>query len=570
MKLFKRNFFTSVIHYLKGIIIFHNNSALLLITLQILFVLFICDISYGQIGDYNLNSTATRTFYVSNYGNDQNSGLSEDKAWNSLKKVSAYIFKKGDVIQFRGGDLFKGNLLFNNESGTDTEPIRITSYGLGRAVLRAEKEIGLAILHNGGFIIENIEIAGLYDPDKDYSKKYSKPYAGIQVFTYAKRKSNKIIIRDCIIRNFKNNGISLGGDKVPQYGYTNIKIENNTIYDCGDIGIMLWGLVYQDILVSGNKIFDIKGVNPHLHGFSGNGISLSHIYNAKVERNLIYNNGKYAFYSGGGIVTGESRNINVSYNEIYGIKSNNTVDGDAIDFDNGSDSCIAEYNYTHQNDGASVLISGESNGTGSDNNIVRFNISKNDGLRNNLAAIKIYSTAGAKNNRIYNNTIISTGIGKNTPVCFKIQGPTTNTTVENNIFYTVNFAMMINIDESRQNNLILRSNSYFANNTMFVVIMGKKSYKSFDEFVNATGQEKSGNDISGIFGDPKLRNPLTKRDTVNNAYKIDTLTAYKLNSFSPLINAGVKVQLNFSPAETDFYGNPLSLETPPEIGASEF
>jgi len=569
MKLFKRNFFTSVIHYLKGIIIFHNNSALLLITLQILFVLFICDISYGQIGDYNLNSTATRTFYVSNYGNDQNSGLSEDKAWNSLKKVSAYIFKKGDVIQFRGGDLFKGNLLFNNESGTDTEPIRITSYGLGRAVLRAEKESGLAILHNGGFVIENIEIAGLYDPDKDYSKNYPKPYAGIQVFTYAKKKSYMILIRDCIIRNFKNNGISLGGDKDPQYGYTNIKIENNTIYDCGDIGIMLWGLKYQDILVSGNKIFDIKGVNPHLHGFSGNGISLSHIYNAKVERNLIYNNGKYGKRSGGGIVTGESRNIHVRYNEIYGTKSND-VDGDAIDFDNGSDSCIAEYNYTHNNDGVGYLISGDNDGNGSNYNIIRYNISKNDGLKNNHSAIKIYSTAGADNNRIYNNTVIVTAIGKNSPTCFDIQGSTSNTIVENNIFITVNSAKLINIDISNQINLVFRSNSYFTYKGLFVIIWGRKSYKSFDEFVNATGQEKSGNDISGIFGDPKLRNPLTTRDTVNNAFKIDTLTAYKLNSFSPLINAGVKVQLNFSPAETDFYGNPLSLETPPEIGASEF
>ncbi|MBK9332330.1 MAG: right-handed parallel beta-helix repeat-containing protein [Ignavibacteria bacterium] len=547
--------------------IFINISGVLFKITFIVIFLLKYNFSHGQISDFNLNNSP-RTFYVSNTGNDLNSGLSEDKAWRTLNRVSIYKFQKGDVIQFRGGDLFKGNLIFNNESGTDELPIRITSYGLGRAVLRSEEGSCLSILHNGGFIIENLEITGLYDPDRDFAKKYKTPYAGFQVFTYAKLKSNKILIRDCIIRNFKNSGISLGGEANPQYGYTSIKIENNTIYDCGDIGVSLWGLVYQDILVTGNKIYNIKGVNPHLHGFSGNGISLSHIYNARVERNLIFNNGKYGKRSGGGIVTGESRNIHVRYNEIYGTKSND-VDGDAIDFDNGSDSCIAEYNYTHNNDGAGILISGDNNGSGSDNNIVRYNISKNDGLKNNHSAIKIYSTIGADHNRIYNNTIIVTAIGKNSPTCFDIQGSTTNTFVENNIFITVNSAKFINIDVSKQVNLIFRSNSYFNHNGLFVIIWGRKAYRSFNEFTAATGQEIFNSIKRGIYGDPKLRNPFTLRDTVNNAFKIDTLSAYKLFPFSPLINSGITVQKNFLPAVTDFYGKKLTPENPPDIGAYE-
>ncbi|HAY32514.1 MAG TPA: right-handed parallel beta-helix repeat-containing protein [Ignavibacteria bacterium] len=472
------------------------------------------------------------------------------------------------MIQFRGGDLFKGNLLFNNESGTDELPIRLSSYGLGKAVIRSDKGSSLSILHNGGFIVENIEFTGLYDPDKHFAKKYGTEYTGLHIFTYAKRKSGKIVIRNCIIRNFKDNGISIGGESISKYGYKNVTVEENTIYNCGDIGIKVWGLIYQDIFINGNKIFDIKGVNPHPHGFSGNGISLSHIYNAKIERNLIFNNGKYGKRSGGGIVTGESRNIHVRYNEVYGIKAND-VDGDAIDFDNGSDSCIAEYNYTHNNDGAGFLISGENNGSGSDNNIIRYNISKNDGLKNNFGAVKIYSIVGADNNKIYNNTVISTSIGKNFPSCLKIQGPTTNTFVENNIFVTVNSAMLISIDETKQVNLLFRSNSYFNYNGMFVIIWGRKAYRSFNEYTGATGQEVFNSVLRGIYGDPKLRNPFTRTDTVNNAFKIDTLSAYKLYPFSPLINSGFAVQKNFLPAVTDFYGKELTLENPPDIGAYE-
>ena len=391
------------------------------------------------------------------------------------------------------------------------------------------------VINKGGFLIHNLEIKGIYDPDIHYSKKHNKGYNGIVIFTYGKKTSPLITIKNCVLRNFKDNAISIGGDSKSKSGYSIITVVNNLIYDCGDIGIKFWGLQYNKILISGNTIYNIKGVNPHLHGFSGNGISMSHIYGAEIERNLIYNNGKYAKHPGGGIVTGESRSIIVRYNEIYGIKSND-VDGDAIDFDNGSDSCIAEYNYTHQNDGAGVLISGENKGSGSDNNIVRYNISKNDGLKNDLGAVQIYSLVGA----------------------------------ENNILITVNSALFINIDVTEQTNLIVRSNSYFHKDGIFAIIWGRKVYKSYENFIKGTGQEFFNSIETGILGNPQLKNPLTNIDTVNNAYKIDTLSSYKLYSFSPLINKGTNIQSVFLEAEKDFYGSNLTLENPPDIGAHEY
>ncbi|MFZ1320198.1 MAG: right-handed parallel beta-helix repeat-containing protein [Ignavibacteria bacterium] len=511
----------------------------------------------------------SRVFFISNTGDDSNSGTSENNAWRTIQKVSSFKFKPGDIIQFRGGDLFTGNLLFNDEEGTETDPIEITSYGFGSAILQCNSDNCITIINKGGFLIHNLEIKGIYDPDIHYSKKHNKGYNGIVIFTYGKKTSPLITIKNCVLRNFKDNAISIGGDSKSKSGYSIITVVNNLIYDCGDIGIKFWGLQYNKILISGNTIYNIKGVNPHLHGFSGNGISMSHIYGAEIERNLIYNNGKYAKHSGGGIVTGESRSIIVRYNEIYGIKSND-VDGDAIDFDNGSDSCIAEYNYTHQNDGAGVLISGENKGSGSDNNIVRYNISKNDGLKNDLGAVQIYSLVGADNNRIYNNTIISTAIGKNSPACFKIQGSTTNTFFENNILITVNSALFINIDVTEQTNLIVRSNSYFHKDGIFAIIWGRKVYKSYENFIKGTGQEFFNSIETGILGNPQLKNPLTNIDTVNNAYKIDTLSSYKLYSFSPLINKGTNIQSVFLEAEKDFYGSNLTLENPPDIGAHEY
>ncbi|MBS1516788.1 MAG: right-handed parallel beta-helix repeat-containing protein [Bacteroidetes bacterium] len=532
----------------------------------ILLIIFLADPSLAQDNKLHLKPGISRTFYVSNTGNDTRSGLSENEAWRSLKKVSEFKFKPGDIIQFRGGDLFRGNLLFNNEEGTDSDPILITSYGLGRAVLRADKGNCIAVLNKGGYIIENLEITGIFNPDKDYSKNFGKEYNGIAIFTYARKNSSGVTVRDCVIRNFKDNGITLGADRNTIFGYSNITAERNKIYDCGDIGIKLWGLKYQNILIKGNTIFNIKGIIPHDHGFSGNGISISNTYNASVEYNLIFNNGKYAGRSGGGIVTGESRNIIVRYNEIYGITARD-VDGDAIDFDNGSDSCTAEYNYTHNNDGAGFLLSGESGNSGSDNNIIRFNISKNDGLRNNHYAIKIYSIVGADNNQIYNNTIISIADRKNVSGCFEISGPTSNTYVRNNIFYTVNSAVFINIDSSKQTNLVFNANSYFAADQKFIVKWNKNLYNSFEEYINKTGQEKLNGVVIGLNKNPMMKSPLIKKDTVNNPYRLDTLNSYKLLPGSPLINSGVKILNLFTEAEMDFYGNRLTPENPPDIGA---
>jgi len=495
--------------------------------------------------------------------------LTEAEAWRTVDKVSKYKFKPGDKILFRGGDIFNGNMNFDNDEGTDFDPIRITSYGVGKAILQTNSGSCISIINNGGFIIYNLEIKGLYDPDKDYSINTGKPYSGITVYSYAKKKCYNIFIIDCIIRNFRNSGISIGGDKNPEYGYTFVKAEKNSIYNCGDIGIFIWGLVYQNIQIIGNTIHNIKGLNPHPHGFSGNGISLSHIYNAVVERNLIFNNGLYAKRSGGGVVTGESKNIYVRYNEIYGIKSND-VDGDAIDFDNGSDSCIAEFNYTHQNEGAGYLISGENKGSGSDYNIIRYNISKNDGLKNDHGVIKIYSLKGADNNRIYNNTVITTSIGKNSPSCLKILGPTSNTLIENNIFISVNSAKLIDIDNSKQTNLILKSNAYFVKDGMFIAIVSNNTFRSYDEFIKITGFENYNSVHTGITENPNLKDPFTIRDTINNPYNLYTLTAYQLYSFSPLVNAGTQILDIFSKAETDFFGNKLTIENPPDIGAHEY
>ncbi len=74
---------------------------------------------------------AQKTYYIdSQNGDDNNDGLSKDTPWKSHTMVSTVTFQPGDTIAFRRGSQFTGPIQFT-ESGTEQNPIVITSYGEG-------------------------------------------------------------------------------------------------------------------------------------------------------------------------------------------------------------------------------------------------------------------------------------------------------------------------------------------------------------------------------------------------------------------------------------------------------
>lgn len=70
------------------------------------------------------------TYYVSNAGNDFNSGLTSSLPWKTLNKVNAMTFMAGDQILFQKGSTFYGTLSIKN-SGSSSSPIVYGAYGTG-------------------------------------------------------------------------------------------------------------------------------------------------------------------------------------------------------------------------------------------------------------------------------------------------------------------------------------------------------------------------------------------------------------------------------------------------------
>lgn len=73
---------------------------------------------------------AQSTYYVSANGNDANPGTSVNAPIKSIAKANQLILKPGDVLSFKNGDTFNGQLNIK-QSGTSAAPITISAYGSG-------------------------------------------------------------------------------------------------------------------------------------------------------------------------------------------------------------------------------------------------------------------------------------------------------------------------------------------------------------------------------------------------------------------------------------------------------
>jgi hypothetical protein len=86
---------------------------------------------------YNLFGT---NYYISNRGNDNNSGTSHVKPWKTISFVNAKTFKPGDSVLFQAGGIWRDILKITN-SGTKEKYIVYSRYGKGRnpRILGSEK-----------------------------------------------------------------------------------------------------------------------------------------------------------------------------------------------------------------------------------------------------------------------------------------------------------------------------------------------------------------------------------------------------------------------------------------------
>ncbi|HOK46282.1 MAG TPA: hypothetical protein PLK67_10140, partial [Bryobacteraceae bacterium] len=95
-------------------------------------------------------------------------------------------------------------------------------------------------------------------------------------------------------------------------------------------------------------------------------------------------------------------------------------------------------------------------------------------------------------------------------------------------------------------------------------------YTDLNAWAAATGQEKVGDKVVGVVGDPLFRGGGV--GLLMDPRKLATLLEYQVLQGSPAISKGLNLKklFNIDPGTRDYYGNPLPADGSLDIGAHQF
>ncbi|MEV6161908.1 RICIN domain-containing protein [Streptomyces sp. NPDC052052] len=481
---------------------------------------------------------AAQAFYVDCDATGTGDG-SASTPWNSLAPVNAHTFQAGDTILLKRGSTCTGQQLYPKGSGAAGAPIVVDAYGTGAKpkLVGAGQVTDVVLLADQQYWeIRNLDISN--------TGETAATRRGVHVTRTDSGTGTYYRISDLDIHDVngnqtkKDDDASAGiffevlGNTTPTK-FDDVAITDNTVRTVDRYGIHFWTRWMQrsalnnancgttcgtwtpqtGVVIRGNTVSDIGGdaIVPH------------HTEGALIEYNTVDGfREREPQHCAAGIWGWNTQDALYQFNEVSGGQS--TCDGQGLDLDEANIGTIYQYNYSHDNEGGFILLC---NGSGSttDGNIVRYNISQNDG------------------GQLFDM------------VCAK----TTNTQIYNNTFYLADPVEIIN-----NANGSAAANATFTNN-IFHVATADASYINaaglgFDSNVfygtHPTGEP---DDVHKVTSDPKLTAPGTATS------RTDT-DGYLLQAGSSALANGAVVS---DAGGRDYFGNPVTAGCVPDRGAHQ-
>jgi len=528
-----------------------------------------------------------KKYFISAAGNDANDGLSIGSAWKTIDKVNAFPFQPGDQILFEGGASFKGTIIFNQtHSGRQNEPVVISSYGTDKATILAGYGDGIKIFDAEYIEVRNIAVKG--------DGIYKNDGQGIHVHSQRSDKMlHGIVIDKVAVTGFYWGGIGVGASPEATKGFYNLRITNSEVFENGFVGIQTWGAWNDDLgmtafnhyglYIGYTKCYNNYGISNYTYDWSGSGILMAGVEKGLIEYCEAYNNGKdNGCNTGGpvGIWLANAKNCVIQYCESYNNKSGKSKDGGGFDIDGGSQDCIVQYNFSHDNEGPGYALFEWGNNNPFTGNIIRYNISQNDARKNGYGALTFWGADASHkilNSEVYNNSIYvsNTGLVNGTPSAVKFMGThMKGLKIRNNIFYVTEGVRMIYSSSTFDTTVAHFQNNNYYDTTGLPSFYFRYNYPSLSSWKNAAlGQEMRGNLSLGFTNNPQFVNPggaksIKPADGGDMSY----LTAYMIQPLSPMIDAGMNLHdtYNSDIGTYDFFKNNLSSIKLFDIGANEF
>lgn len=518
--------------------------------------------------------TGAKTYYISSSGNDRNSGTSPSNSWRTLANVNSRRFAAGDVILLQGGAVFSGAMSFDAaDRGTATKPIRISSFGTGRATINSGTAAGLTLYNTAGFSISKLVVVG--------SGRTSNASSGINVYSdLAGALLDYVAIDSLDVSGYGKYGVSIGSWNGPA-GFSNVRVTYTNSHDNAEAGFITYAqapYAHRNVYFGHLKAFNNTGKGGTTYP-SGSGIVLSGVTGGTVERSVAWNNGALNTWSAGpeGIWAYDADGVVLQYNESYGNRTAGTADGGGMGLDQNARNSTIQYNYTHGNDGPGILLAhgvANQNHTG---NTVRYNVSENDARKNSPGAITLWGRI--LSTEIYNNTVYLSPSASGAPRAVFIHNASvaanypSRVHLRNNVIHTTSGLRAVEGTSSALagTDVRLEGNIYYANGAANRLVWKGRTYLGLDPWRTASAQElldgiKIGSEVAPQFANPG------NGGTIGDADRLATLGAYRLLSTSGAIDRGINLAARFGIATggKDFYAGALPMGSGYDMGAHEW
>jgi len=516
------------------------------------FIIFLLRIFIG------IGQVLPQTRYIdATNGNDLNDGNTPLTTWKTIEKINNLTFSPGDSILFKAGEKWYG-VLKPKGSGEEGSPIVIDRFGSGpRPEIHGKgQEAYTILLENQEFWeINNLRITNFEEVDmaEPVRKRgiYVKasdmgPVRHIHLFNLEVDSVNS---ENSSFTSRYYGGIvfEITGSETPTY-FDDILVDSCYIHDLSRTGISNTSSWATRILTTsfgqyigkdnnGNDRYDnwvpsknILVKRNTLKRIAGNGIIIRAADKAQIEYNYLDSCGLYI--SGNAAFCFNTDSTVFQYNEAcYTVYNDGDTDARGIDSDYRTKHTIIQYNYLHHNEYGGVVATG---GSGSSSWLEPFN----DGtiIRYNILA-------------------------DNKDHILRTSGKLTNLTLHNNILYTSD------TDDLNDVKIVYNGswggasakNSYYYNN-IFLHLAANPTFDFGDSYNNLFennlffGNRASNEpeDLHKIIEDPMLVNPGT-----------EDLNGYMITQDSPASKAGKVIS---GQTEKDFFGNPIPLDGPVDIG----
>ena len=523
---------------------------------------------------------AQNQYYLSSStGNDNNNG-SQTQPWKTLSKLSNTTLGPGDTVYFKKGDTFRGHYVVNG-SGTEGNLITFTSYGSGNQPIISgsshddgggDYREAILVTNHDNMVFDGLEIQN--------HRTISRSGVGDLVsFGIRIEVSNSNVdLNNFSFRNmtFKNVYALYWVDPADQNAFNDFEVSGLTF-------ISSWGGIINNVIVEESYFTDLQRIGVHIKNTMGK-------TSTKRNTNFVFRNNEF-FQIGGtcvlpirtencliennifnqpGAKTNDkmigrgsavwnwySINTIVQYNQAVNAKG--ILDSHGIHVDHSNVDTFIQYNYMQDCEGGFVEILG-----GNQRAVYRFNISVNDGWRvnpnwaNSDHTIWLNDKIGGQSGHpshdsyIYNNTVVINKSGNDAfDTAIDINGQ--NTRIFNNIFYAVNGSGIGNQQGNYSDpNLMMTNNLFFGNI--------RNNFKTIDTNrieVNPVFYNEQSGDQYGFQIDA-------------SSQAIDAGAAYTGNYAHPAIPVDAStIFANLEEYPTvDFFGNSLSGDSTPNIGAS--